>query len=240
MDNNIIIRFNEIGSTSDEARKLALSGAPHGTIIIAETQTGGRGRGRKKFFSPRGGIYFSILLHADKMKITGAAPATIFAAVLVCEAIEKICGFEVSVKWVNDILLNEKKVCGILAESVNDAIIMGIGINFETRPEDFPKEIKSTAGSLYPSGAPCGAKEELIGEIINAFLRSDPRGDAEIFREYKKRLSMLGAQIIVTAGKETFAATALDVDADGALVVGTDFGETRRLISGEVTVAGPR
>jgi len=169
--------YDTLASTNDTAKELARGGCEHGTAVIADSQTAGRGRMGKSFYSPSGGgVYISFIFRAEFLKLTEPTPVTVAAAVVVAGAIRRVCGCEPEIKWVNDILLHGKKICGILTEGMTGAdggvewVILGIGINVTT--EDFPAEIKETAGAIAPGGDE-SLRTRLAAELINIFLSSD-------------------------------------------------------------------
>ncbi|MCL2819469.1 MAG: biotin--[acetyl-CoA-carboxylase] ligase [Oscillospiraceae bacterium] len=180
---NIYI-YDCLESTNLTAKKMALSGATHGTVIIADRQTAGRGQHGKSFHSPQGhGIYISFILDVNQLKLTSHNTITTAAAVSVCEAIESVCGKSPKVKKVNDIFLDDRKVCGILTESVIGAqsheikhLILGIGINFTTPPEAFPKDLQNIAGAIFPDCSPPITRNHLTAEIINRILSVEASG----------------------------------------------------------------
>jgi len=236
--------FSEIDSTNREAKALAVDKAPHGTVVIADHQTAGRGRFSRGFFSPRGtGLYISFVLHSGRLGFSDPTAITAFAGVCVCEAVESVCGFVPSIKWVNDVYLNGKKICGILTEGVTDfesggisEIVLGIGINVSTMTEDFPEEIRTRAGSLYPDGVALVSRNRLAAEIVNRVLSAEMPSEAELFSRYRKRLFMLGADVFVMQGNDEFKARALDIDDTGRLIVEKADGERVKLSSGEISI----
>lgn len=244
---DIIHVYKSLESTNKAAKEMAVSGAQHGTVIISDYQTGGRGRYSRGFFSPPGcGLYVSFILHANAIAFTNPTAITAYAALCVCEAIENTCDMQTSIKWVNDIFLKGKKICGILTEAITEfesqsigEIILGIGINVSTRPEDFPETIREIAGSLYPDGNPSVSRNRLAAEIINRILFSDMPKETELFARYKKRLFMLGTNITVIQGKHEYTAKALDIDEQGHLIVQTADGSRNVLSSGEITIRTP-
>ena len=231
-------------STNKTAKEMAVAGAEHGTVILSDGQTMGRGRYSRNFFSPSGGLYMSIVLRPEAMPFQNPTTVTAFAAVSVCEAIEAISGKTPGIKWVNDIFLQGKKVCGILTEAVTDFesgglewIVLGIGINVHTPPEDFPGELQALATSIYPDNKRPGVRNRLSAEIINRVLGFETLpGETEIFEAYKKRLVMLGKEITVHQNQKHYRATAVDVDAAGRLIVQKENGEILALSSGEIRV----
>lgn len=232
-------------STNKTAKEMAVAGAEHGTIIISDCQTTGRGRYSRNFFSPSGGgLYMSIVLRPEAMHFKNPTSVTAFAAVSVCEAIEIISTKVPRIKWVNDIFIDGKKVCGILTEAVTDFesgsldwVVLGIGINVHTRTEDFPSDLQSLATSIYPDEKMPGVRNRLSAEIINRILGFETLpSETEIFEKYKKRLMMLGKEITVIQNQMKYKATAIDVDSVGHLIVKNENGEVITLSSGEIRI----
>jgi len=167
--------YESLESTNITAKEMALSGAESGTVVIANYQTAGKGRYGKSFHSPPDhGLYMTIILHASELSFSTPTLVTALAAVSVCEAIEKISDKTAQIKWVNDILINERKVCGILTESVSmvdnpgvQRIIIGIGVNFNTPPAQFPDELQHIAGSLFETEKTPITTTQLAAEILN-------------------------------------------------------------------------
>jgi len=164
--------FDCLESTNLTAKQLALEGAAHGTVIAADTQTGGKGRMGKSFFSPSGGIYMSIILRPN-IAVNENNMITVWGVRAVVRSIEKLYGITPDVRGINDILINGRKVCGILTEAMIDTvsgnaefIVLGIGINFQ--PVTFPEDIKDIAGAL-PVREDI-TREQLITEISNNIL----------------------------------------------------------------------
>ena len=242
---NKIQVHKSLESTNKTAKEMAVAGAEHGTIIIADCQTMGRGRYSRNFFSPSGGgLYMSIVLRPEAMHFKNPTSVTAFAAVSVCEAIESISTKVPRIKWVNDIFIDGKKVCGILTEAVTDFesggldwVVLGIGINVHTRTEDFPCDLQSIATSIYPDEKMYGARNRLSAEIINRILGFETLpSETEIFEKYKKRLMVLGKKITVIQNQVEYKATAIDVDSVGHLVVKNESGERITLSSGEIRI----
>jgi len=241
-----IYSYDCVESTNLIAKELALtSQAPHGTAVVAQRQTAGKGRYGRKFCSPVGGIYMSVVLHRGELPfaIFGDSPTlvTAHAAAAVCKAIEAACDIQPQIKWVNDIFMPSdfvpgRKVCGISAEAVCDLtqLIIGIGLNFDTPQSAFPAELRDKVTSLFPENAtPTISRSELIASICANLL------DANAFtlHEYKRRMFMLKQKVLVLpANSEAYEATALDIDNTGQLVIQKDSGEIIALSSGEVSV----
>ncbi|HHZ01678.1 MAG TPA: biotin--[acetyl-CoA-carboxylase] ligase [Tissierellia bacterium] len=241
---NIPITFyKSIESTNSEAKLAAVKKARHGTVIVAEEQTKGRGRFGRNFFSPpESGIYMSIILKPN-LKIENSVLITTAAAVAVCQAIEKLTNKEPKIKWVNDIFIDNRKVCGILTEAVTDfesgmmdSVIVGIGVNVKTEKEIFPQELQDTAGSVL-NDKDSSLRNPLAGEIINNLLTiSEKLEDREFLKEYKERSMILNEHILYKKDNSWHEGYALDIDDYGGLVIFTSEGEQTTLNSGEVSI----
>ncbi len=236
-----ILTFNTITSTNTVAKKMAIDGATDGTIIIADEQTEGRGRYGKSFFSPGGtGIYMSIIMKPD-LGLEDSQLITIYTAVAVCKAIELITNIEPKIKWVNDIFLNNKKICGILTEATSDfesgkieSIIIGIGINIQTREVDFPDELSSIAGSLFPKDV---SRNKLIAGILNEIFNNLKDLATEgLIKEYKNRSFVLGREISFYKNEVITYGRAIDINKNGNLIVIAQDGKTETLNSGEISI----
>lgn len=237
-----ILVNQSVVSTNAEAKKLAVDNALHGTVVIADEQTGGRGRLGRKFYSPaKTGIYMSIILRPH-MDITNATLITTAAAVAVCRAIKSICHMNPKIKWVNDIFIDHKKVCGILTEAVTDfesgmveSIIVGIGINYKTI--QFPDDIREIATSLYSSESTTINRNSLIAAIINElFSLYSTLDNREFINEYKSYSMILGENIKYYHNNSEFFGKAIDIDNNGGLIVQTDQSDIITLTSGEITI----
>ena len=236
--------YKSLESTNKTAKEMAVAGAEHGTVIISNCQTMGRGRYSRSFFSPAGGLYMSMVLRPEVLHFENPTFVTAFAAVSVCEAIESISKKVPKIKWVNDIFIDGKKVCGILTEAVTDFesggldwVVLGIGINVYTRTEEFPNELQASATSIYPDKKTKGVRNKLSAEIINRILGFETTpGDTEIFEKYKKRLMILGKELTVIQNQTEYRATAIDVDSVGHLIVKNENGEIITLSSGEIRI----
>lgn len=240
-----IFVYDSLESTNKTAKEMAISKAEHGTTIIADTQTAGKGRYDRAFYSPPGrGIYMSFVLHPEQLGFTRPTVATSFAAVSVCEAIEAITDKTPKIKWVNDIFIDGKKICGILTEAVTDFesgniqwIVIGIGINFSMSLKDFPEDLQQIAGSVFMDGNASTTRNHLAAEIVNRIVTpANQYDEKKILEKYKQRLFMLGEEILVSQMNETYIATAIDIDDIGRLIIKRDSGEILPLSSGEITI----
>lgn len=246
--------FKSLESTNLTAKKIALDGALPGTVVISEEQTKGRGRMGRSFYSPpAGGIYMSFILE-PRFDVTKSVLITTAASVAVCKAIETVTGISCQIKWVNDIYMGTKKICGILTEAVTDFesghidyIILGIGINYSTSEAAFPKELSGIAGSLFEDSSDNGiTRNRLIAEVINQVLEINEKLETrEFIEDYKSRSFVLGKdiRIIPTAGLDKernladgIPATAVDIDGNGGLVVRYQDGSVGTLNSGEISI----
>lgn len=235
--------YKTIDSTNAKAKLLAVQNAEHGTTIIAEEQTKGRGRFGRDFFSPaESGIYMSIILKAE-LNIENSVLVTTAAAVAVCQAIEKFTSVYPKIKWVNDIFIGDKKICGILTEAVTnfesgmmDCVVVGIGINVKTKNEEFPLELQNTAGSIFIDDDNY-IRNQLAAEIINNLLKAaNNLADKSFMQSYKQRSMVLGENILYKKDNKWHEGYASDIDDYGGLVVYTEDGQKITLNSGEVSI----
>ena len=235
--------YDSVDSTNLVLRSLANAGAAEGTVVIAAEQTGGRGRKGRSFYSPQGtGVYISLLLK-PKIAPDDATLITTTAAVAVSEAVEALSGEPAAIKWVNDVFLRGKKVCGILTEGSFDMesgqfeyAILGAGINVYEPVGGFPAEISEIAGSVLVSPAP-DAKNRVIAEYLNRFLPLYRElGSAATNAEYRKRSFVLGQMVNVLVGDRATPARAIDIDERCRLLVEYENGRRETLSSGEISV----
>ena len=235
-------------STNTRAKLLAKSGAPHGTVLLADCQTGGRGRMGRQFVSPAGqGIYMSVILRPacppdQLMHLTCAV------AVAMCDAVEEVTGLRPGVKWINDLVAQNRKLGGILTElSVDTATglteyaVIGIGINCSQRPEDFPPELRDMAGSLAMITGRQINRKNLIGAMIAALYRMDSLLLTErsaLMARYRNDCITLGKDVSVHTPDGVWHGTAEDLDENGSLLVRRPDGSVQTVGSGEVSVRG--
>lgn len=233
----------EVTSTNSILKEWAIEGEPEGKVLIANKQTNGRGRQNRSFYSPENtGIYMSILLR-PKLDINQALMITTGAAVGICRAIEEVTGASPGIKWVNDIYIQEKKICGILTEAgINleskslDYAILGIGINIQLPEGDFPEEIKDIAGSLFGKNSPEDTKNQLIAEILNEFYEIYQNLlSKEFLEEYKSRSILINREVSLIKVGETRKVKVIDIDKECRLVVKSEAG-IEYINSGEVSL----
>jgi len=234
-----------VTSTNTILRDIAEQGAPEGYVIAAEEQTAGKGRQGRAFHSPAGhGAYFSVLLRPGS-KTNEATFITAAAAVAAARAIEEVVGVRVGIKWVNDLFVGNKKVCGILTEAVFDmesglvtSAVLGIGINI-TRPEDgFPDNIAEIATALTDRNAGSDNQRcRIIAATLDNFLGFYQNlSKREFLDEYRARSIVLGRDIYVISHNERTTATALEIDDNCGLIVRYENGELATLGSGDVSI----
>lgn len=237
--------YKSISSTNTVLKEFAAAGAPEGTVLVAECQTSGRGRFGRNFHSPSDtGIYFSILLRPS-MPANESLFLTTSAAVAVAKSIESVSDCKADIKWVNDVYINDKKVCGILTEgSFNvetgklDYAIVGIGINVCPPKNGFPEDIKDVAGSVFTREEDSvDSRSKLVAEVLNIFMDYYAHfSEKKFYKEYKERSFLLGREIYVVEGDKTTPATALDLDNECHLIVKFQDGTIKELSSGEVSI----
>ncbi len=232
----------EVDSTNAILRRLEAQGAEEGTVLIASAQTNGRGRLGRQFHSPADtGIYLSLLLRpvcAAEQAIT----ITTAAAVAVCEAIDSTTDQHAEIKWVNDIFVNKKKVCGILTEAAMniesgrlDYAVLGIGINAYLPDGGFPDELQLIAGALKNEHT-AGFRSRLSAEILSRFWNLYTTPPADLAEQYRRRSFVCGKKITVHRGGNALPATALDIDDHYSLRVRYEDGREESLSSGEISV----
>ncbi|HAX72041.1 MAG TPA: biotin--[acetyl-CoA-carboxylase] ligase [Firmicutes bacterium] len=236
--------YKTIDSTNVLAKQLAVAGAPHGTLVISEEQTAGRGRLGRTFYSPaNSGIYMSLILR-PKESIQNALLITIAASVVVHLAIKKLTGIETKIKWVNDLYLQDKKVCGILTEAGSnfesgevEYIVLGIGLNVRTALDAFPDDLKRIATSLFDPLNKSQTRNELVAEIMNEMLAvSEKLADRDYLKIYKASSNVLNQEIEIIRGSSKEVAKAIDIDEFGGLMVVTEDGFQKVLNSGEISI----
>lgn len=240
-----ILFCQEVNSTNEWAKELAAFGAVEGTVAVAETQTAGHGRLGREWFSPKGGLWFSIILR-PKLIAREATKLMFTAGLAVAEALRKLYGLRVETKWPNDIMIDGRKVCGILAEmnTTGEAVnyvIAGIGVNANFEVENrFPPELARTATSLK---AEVG-KEVNLGELFRALIEKlesaydlfIEKGFAPILAEWKKHAVFLRSDVEVMVGTETWRGVAVDVNDDGSLIIRLEDGKVKHVHDGDVSL----
>lgn len=239
-----LVVLSETDSTNNYAKELASDGATHGTAVIADSQTAGKGRLGRSFFSPPGtGLYLSVIIRPD-ISLETAQLITSCAAVAAAEAVEELCGRDVSVKWVNDLYMNGRKICGILTEASLsletkslDYAVIGIGINVLSVKNIFGQELNDTAASVEDETGVKINRNTLCSVLLN---RLDERlADIEnrsFLENYRRREILTGNVITANAGGEKVTGTAIGIDDNASLIIQLPDGSVRALSSGEASL----
>ena len=222
--------LQETDSTNRVAKELARQGAKHGTAVLARRQSAGRGRLERRFFSPEGGLYLSVILRPD-IPPEDLSLMTPMAATAVWRAVEKLTGICLGIKWVNDLYLGDKKVCGILCERAGDAVIVGIGLNLQEPEGGFPPEIH--AGALNVPYSPTSFANIIIEELMDG-CEGLPYGT--FLPDYIGNNIVCRRELMVhPVVGEPYPARGRQIDRRGRLIVDTEHGE-QVLDSGEVSI----
>ncbi|MFA6681721.1 MAG: biotin--[acetyl-CoA-carboxylase] ligase [Sphaerochaeta sp.] len=238
--------FDTIDSTNRYAKQLSSEGCLTPALVLAHSQSGGRGRLGRSFSSPKGGIYLSLIL-SPPASVTEASLITSAAAVAAAQAIEETCGFSCGIKWVNDLFLDGCKVGGILTEGVMDvesgklsSMVVGIGINFSTPHQAYPPALRPIVKSLYEKSSL--VPEDVDPSFLVALLVQKLIGYSTLLSEraflpeYRSRSIVLGRDILIRTQKKQRKARAVSIDEDAHLVVVTEEGKEEILSSGEISI----
>ena len=241
-----LLIHDTLPSTNDTAKALARTGVAHGTLVMANHQTAGRGRLERAFFSPSGGIYVSLILQAERIKLSTLGLLTAFGALTLCQLLEERYNKAPRIKWVNDIFLDNKKISGVLTEVVSDPktqtidwVVLGIGINFDTPASEFPEELQAVAGSVFPHDKPATAnRNQLVAELIQRLLHMiEHANEPLLLANYRERLLFLGQPIMVhQANQPSYQARAIDIDNQAGLIVERADGTRTTLSHGEISI----
>lgn len=239
-----LLHFDSIDSTNKKAKEIAGKGFVEGTVIVSEEQVCGRGRLGRNWFSPKGaGLWMSILLMPD-IPPTEAYKITIIAAAAIHTALSEE-GIRALIKWPNDIVIGSKKICGILTEmsaelSLIHYIIIGIGLNVNTTPEEFPEEIKDKASSLRVELDTAFNRKSIMSRILNNFEtlygRFIQNGSIEeCISICKNNSAVVGREVLLIEGNKSSLVKVLDINHNGHLIISDNSG-TREIISGEISL----
>ena len=236
--------YKEVESTQDIAKQLAAGGADEGTLVIAEKQSRGRGRMGRQWTSSPGGVYLSLILRPE-IKPSEALWFPLIAGIAVAQAIRQLVGLQAKLKWPNDIFVGGKKAGGILIEMSAeidrlDYVIVGMGINVNTRMKDFPQELKKIATSLRNE---CGQEISSV-KLVQAILTIlehwyedfSTSGFERIRQTWKEMSNTIGSLVSVNTREASIKGHALDIDHDGALIVQSTDGTPKRIIAGDITL----
>ena len=241
-----ILYFDSIDSTNTKAQELAEKGYPSGTLVVADKQIAGKGRRGRNWESPSGcGIFMTLMLKPD-INPNNASMLTLVSALAVAKALADITGKDAKIKWPNDIIINGKKLVGILTEMSSELdnihyVVIGIGINVNT--DDFPENIASVAASMHVITGAYYKRAEIIADTWKAFekyydLFVQTENLALMVDAYNQRLVNMDRRVMIEERGHRYEGTARGIDAEGALLVERDDGTTTSVISGEVSVRG--
>lgn len=233
--------FREVDSTNEVAKKLAQEGAPEGTIVIAESQSRGRGRRGKTWVSPLGGAWMSIVLRPDTLPIN-APQLTFTAGVAAAKTIKDEYSLDVGIKWPNDILIENKKVCGILTEistemNTIDYVVVGIGIDANIDLNLIPPELRDTATSLKNELNEDISRMILVQKFLDNFEKMYDEFNSgnfqNILKKWRRYSKTIGSKVEVKTGTKFIKGEAVGVTREGALILELEDGSLKRIISGE-------
>ena len=236
--------LDEVNSTNIAAKELASAGAPHGTAVAADMQTMGRGRLGRTFVSPAGtGLYLSVILRPE-IELEATAMMTTAASVAVAEAVEKLTGSAPQIKWVNDVYLNGKKICGILTEASLglemkslDYAVIGIGVNVRSVRGKFDSELIKTASSIEDETGLIIDRNALCAAILDRLeFYTDSLRERSFLEGYRRRELLTGNDITAMVGNQPITGKALGIDDNGNLIVELPNGSVKHLGSGEANL----
>jgi BirA family transcriptional regulator, biotin operon repressor / biotin---[acetyl-CoA-carboxylase] ligase len=232
-----VLHYDRIGSTNDEARRLAGDGAPHGTVVHADEQTSGRGRLSHRWFSPPGNLYLSILLRTGQ-PAGRTAELSFLAALAVADTVEALLPRQIRtmLKWPNDVLVNGAKIAGILLEHVDEATVIGIGLNVLEAPSNTAYKTTTVVANGGIASVD-GARDILLGRLGHYLADWRTGGFAPVRQQWLDRSYPIGAAIRVNAEGQSVAGHFAGMDVDGALLLDTPQGR-QRIVAGDILVAG--
>lgn len=241
-----VVYLDAVDSTNTYAKSIADNGGIHGTLVVAGMQTVGKGRRGRTWVSPKDtGIWMTLILKPD-MKPVGASMLTLVAGLAVARAITQETGEECQIKWPNDIVMNGRKVCGILTEMSTEFdyinhVVVGIGINANIR--EFPEELQQTASSLLLESGHAVHRAKLIARVMKEmescyeiFLRTQDM--SALMAEYNERLVSLDKEVVILRGNDRIEAVSLGIDKEGELLIRTRDNHIEKVVAGEVSVRG--
>lgn len=237
--------YTDVSTTNGEAKKLARAGCPEGTVVVAESQNGGKGRMGRFWFSPRAkGLWFSVVLRPI-VDLVETPQATLVAAVAVAQAVREHTGVAAGIKWPNDLLVEGKKLCGILVELNAEMdrvnfMVAGIGLNVNIDSSHFSPELAETATSLKIEAGRHIPRVPLLRAVLQSldiwYRRWLREGFVPVLDKWRELCVTLDCPVTVHTMKGSYVGHALDVDETGALLVQTSDGAVQRLVAGEVSL----
>ncbi|MGD8566353.1 MAG: biotin--[acetyl-CoA-carboxylase] ligase [Candidatus Bathyarchaeota archaeon] len=244
-----IIFFHEIDSTNKWAKDFAIDGAQEGTVIIAETQIKGKGRMDRRWFSPKGGLWFSLILK-PKLRPSETVKLNFVAGLAVVKVLQEMFNLKAETKWPNDVMVNGLKICGILSEmnttnEIVNFVIVGVGlnVNFDVK-KVFPETVSKVSTSVENEISKKVQIEKVFRHLLETLEKLNnlfiEKGFDSTLEEWKKHASFLGCQVEVAGYEEKFSGLAIDVDQDGALLLKTQGNTVKRVRVGDVKIKNNR
>jgi biotin-[acetyl-CoA-carboxylase] ligase BirA-like protein len=239
-----IVFSHTTASTNDMAKELAAAGAAEGTVVVAETQTCGHGRLGREWISPVGGLWFSTIL-GRRVEPYEASKLGFVAGLAVAKALRESYDLSVATKWPNDVLVNGKKVCGILVEmktkgQIIDYVVLGVGINANFKVKILPEVLWDDATTLETELGRRINLERLFKTVLekleSVYDVFTDRGFGPVLNDWKSFACFLGRRVEMFASDERFDGSALDVGDDGSLILGLDDGSTKRVLVGDISI----
>lgn len=241
-----VIIAEQLESTNQTLKKMAIDGAANNTLLLTNEQTKTRGRFGRDYYAAPGnqGLYFSLLLHANK-KFDEVAQYTLITAVAMARTIEYFQEKTVDIKWVNDLYIEGKKVCGILSEAITDfetqtisSVIIGVGTNFAIPQTEFPDELQKKATSVFPDSQSTVSRNTFIAKFLTEFYAIiDFQEASSYIDEYRQRSFVIGREVGFTYNRLAHQGIATDITQKGELVVTLNSGEKMTLSSGEISLS---
>ena len=224
---NKLYYFDSIESTNEHAKTL-VKDAPEGAVVLVDEQTEGRGRFSKQWYSPEGGIWMSVILHPLDPSLI-----SLIAGIAVCKTLH-MNSILPGIKWPNDIMLNGKKIGGVLTEMVDKAVILGIGLNLNIR--EFPKELKTTASSVFLETKKHLEKKmvfsTLCRQLDDCYMMLKQNKAADLLTEWRHYTILLGQQVIIELPDKKLEGKVLDISRDGALIIMCLDGKIEKVVAG--------
>lgn len=237
----VLVGYEECGSTNSEARELGRRGYPEGTVVLCRRQTAGRGRLGRRWESPPGGIWMSVLLRPQAGRHPAAGVLLAAGSLAACRALEQVVGLRCGIKWPNDVYWEGRKLGGILAEAGPGFVVLGLGINADVPLSALPEGVREGAASVLEAAGRAPLAEltaALLTHLDGLYAVLVRQGEAPLLREWRDRAIVLGREVVVAAG-EPWTGVAEDVDAEGALLVRKASGELVRVVAGDVSLRLP-
>jgi BirA family biotin operon repressor/biotin-[acetyl-CoA-carboxylase] ligase len=231
--------FDYLSSTMNLAMQLGMQGAAHGTLVLAESQTKGRGRLGREWFSPKHkGIYLSLILRPAISPV--ASPIlTLLSAVSICEAVKKVCALDAQIKWPNDVLIHNKKLAGILTEMNAEVdkvnfVVIGIGLNVNNDKKSLIAQATSLKEQLDQQVSRIALLQELLSRIEENYFLLEKKGNKAIIDKWRNFTLTLGKRVKVYCQDKHLEGMAQDIDVDGSLLIRKDSGVIAKVTSGDV------